>query len=195
MNANVGMLHPVVATVATYTPGTSITYNAGKVIAEARAANISWNRSNDRFFGDDTELDTDNGVTGYSAELEATGLTDEIRGYILGETASTDEYTINNLSSPDVGFGYVRKMRLTDESTGVVGDSYEGWWYYKAKFGVTSEESRTKEENTEWRTPTLTGTGTGVKLSTAATLSFATHKTFSTLAAAIAYVNGKAGIT
>ena len=194
MNANVGMLHPVAATVSTYTPGTSITYGTGKVIAEAVSATLNWNRADGRFYGDDVELDTDNGILGYTLDFEPSGLTDEARGYLLGETVQTNEYTINDAASPDVGFGYVRVMRSTNTSGNVV-TSYEGWWFHKIKFGIGSESTRTKEQSIEWRVPTLNGVGAGVKLDNSGKLAFATHKTFDTEAAAIAYVNGKAGIS
>ena len=194
MNANVGMLCPVVATVATYTEGTGITYNTGKKVAEAVSASINWNRSDGRFYGDDTLLDTDNGVTGYTIEFEPTGLTDEVRGYILGETVQSNEYSITEDASPDVGFGYVRVMR-TSNTSGVVTESYEGWWYHRLKFGVTNEQTQTKEQSTEWRIPTLTGVGEGVKLDSSMKTKYANHKTFATKADAISYVTGKAGIT
>ena len=194
MNANVGMLCPVVATVSTYTAGTSISYNNGKKIAEAVSASINWNRSDGRFYGDDVLLDSDNGVSGYSIEFEPTGLTDDVRGYILGETVQTGEYTVNEAASPDVGFGYVRVMRTTN-SSGKVVDSYEGWWYYKLKFGVTNEQTRTKEQNIEWRVPTLTGVGAGVQLDSSMVNKYATHKTFDSKADAISYVKTKAGVT
>ena len=193
MNANVGMIYPVAATVSAYTPGSSITYGTGKVIAEARSATLTWNREDGHFYGDNTELDSANGVLGYTLDFEPTGLTDEARAYLLGETVSTGEYSINNTASPDVGFGYVRLMRTT--GTSGVTDSYEAWWFKKLKFGLGSEESRTKEQNVEWRTPTLNGVGAGVSLDTSGKLVFADHKTFTTLSDAKSYLNGKAGIT
>jgi len=193
MNANVGMVHPVAAKVSAYTPGTSITYSTGKVIAEARRAALNWNRSNNKFFGDDVELDSDNGINGYTLEFEPSGLTDEARGYILGETVQTGEYSVSDAAAPDVGFGFVRVMRLTGTSSVV--DSFEGWWFHKLKFGVTGEQTATKEENVEWRVPTLTGNGAGVSLDSTGVKKFAVHKTFTTLTDAIAYVNGKAHIT
>lgn len=194
MNANVGMLCPVVATVASYTAGTGITYNTGKKVAEAVSASISWNRSDGKFYGDDVLLDSDNGVTGYQIEFEPSGLTDEVRGYILGETVQSSEYSITEAASPDVGFGYVRVMR-TSNTSGVVNESYEGWWYHRLKFGVTSEQTRTKEQNVEWRIPTLTGVGEGVQLDSGMVTKFAVHKTFASKSDAVAYVKGKAGIT
>lgn len=194
MNANVGMMHPVFAPVSTYTPGTGVTYGTGLVVAEAVSASVNWERSDGRFYGDDTQLDSDNGILGYTIDFEPTGLTDAVRAALLGETASSDEYTINNEAAPEGGFGYIRVMRATG-SSGVVDYSYEGWWYYKLRFGVNSEETRTKERQIEWRTPTLQGVGDGVSLDSTGVLSFAVHKTFDTLTAAISYVNGKAGIT
>ena len=189
MNANVGMQYLVAATVQTYTPGTSISYAAGSNFAEAVSASLSWNRADGNFYGDDAELDSDNGVLGYTIDLEPSGLSDSARGTLLGETVSSSEYTITDAAAPDVGFGYVRVMR--DKGT----VSYEAWWFYKVKFGVSSEETRTKEQSVEWRVPTLQGVGAGVTLDSTGTLSFAQHKTFTSLADAKSYLNSKAGIT
>ena len=189
MNANVGMVYPVAATVATYTPGSSISYNVGSNFAEAVSASLSWDRADGHFYGDDVELDSDNGILGYTIDFEPSGLSDTARATLLGETVSSSEYTITDKAAPDVGFGYIRVMR--DKGT----VKYEGWWFYKVKFGVSSEETRTKERSVEWRVPTLQGTGAGVSLDSSGTLDFAQHKTFNDLASAKAYINGKAGIT
>ena len=189
MNANVGMQYLVAATVSTYTPGTSITYATGSNFAEAVSASISWDRADGEFYGDDALLDTDNSVMGYTIDFEPAGLSDTARGTLLGETVQTSEYTISDKASPDVGFGFVRVMR--DKGT----TKYEGWWFYKVKFGISSEETRTKEKNLEWRVPTLQGKGMGVSLDSTGTLNFAQHKQFDTLAAAKSYLNGKANIT
>ena len=190
MNANVGMLYPVAATVQTYTPGSSISYiSPGSNFAEAVSASLSWERADGHFYGDDVELDSDNGVLGYTIDFEPSGLSDAARHLLLGETVSSSEYTITDAASPDVGFGYIRRMR--DKGT----ESYEAWWFYKVKFGVSSEETRTKERSVEWRVPTLQGVGAGVSLDSTGTLNFCQHQTFSSLASAKSYLNGKANIT
>ena len=194
MNANVGMVYPVAAPVATYTPGTSITYGAGSNFAEAVSANISWNRADGHFYADDAEIDSDNGVLGYTITFEPSGLTDAARAMLLGETLANSEYSINDAAAPDVGFGYIRVMRSSG-ANGVVGVTYEGWWFQKLKFGVTSEETHTREESIEWRTPTLEGTGAGMSLDSSGKLSFAVHRTFDSFSAAKTWLNGKAGIT
>ena len=189
MNGNVGMQYLVAATVQTYTPGTSISYTGGSNFAEAVSAALNWERADGHFYGDDVELDSDNSVLGYTIDIEPSGLSDSARQLLLGETVSTGEYTITDAPAPDVGLGYVRVMR--DKGT----MSYEGWWFYKMKFSLTSEETRTKERGMEWRTPTIQGVGAGVLLGSGATQSFAKHKTFTTLSDAKGYVNSCAGIS
>ena len=193
MKANVGMQHPVMALVDTYTPGTSISYKDGMVVAEAVSANITWNRATDTFRGDDVELDSDNGVQGYTIEFEPSGLKDVVRAKMIGETLVNTEYEINNNAAPDIGFGYMRVMRETNDS-GVVQTTYEGIWFRKLKIGITSEETRTKGESIEWRIPTLTGIGAGVNLDNSGVLKFAVHRTFADGADCIAWLNAKAGI-
>ena len=194
MKPNVGMVYPVCAPVATYTPGTGVTYSAGSVVSEARSASISWDRADGEFYGDDILLDSDNGVLGYTIDFEPAGLQDAIRATLLGETVlNTSEYNITDAAAPYVGFGYVRVMR--DNSTGTVITNYEAWWYYRVQFSVNSEETRTKERNIEWRVPTLSGRGTGVQLDSSDTLTFAVHKSFETMSDAKTWLNGKASIT
>lgn len=194
MKANVGMQYPVASVISTYTPGTGVTYGTGFVVSEARGASITWEREEGEFRGDDARLDTMNGVLGYTLDFEAAGVSDDVRNKLLGEVvANTSEYTITDASAPDVGFGYIRVMR--DNSSGTVVENYEAWWYYKLKFGITSEETRTKERTIEWRVPTLSGVGDGVQLSSGKTLSFATHQTFTTFTAAKTWLQTKAGIS
>jgi len=188
MNANVGMVYPVAATVATYTPGSTLTYTGGSNFAEAVAATVNWDRADGHFYGDNVELDSENGILGYTIDFDLSGLSDAARGLLLGETATSGEYEITDKAAPDVGFGYIRVMR----NKGVV--SYEAWWFRKLKFGVSSEETRTKERDIEWRVPTLNGVGSGVSLDSSGNLSFAIHKTYSSLNDAKSYLNGKAGI-
>ena len=65
----------------------------------------------------------------------------------------------------------------------------------RVKFGVTGEQTRTKEQTTEWRVPTLTGIGAGVQIDSSMVNKYAQHKTFTDKASAIAYVKTKAGIS
>ncbi len=196
MKANVGMRYAVASPVSAYTPYTSITYGTGFVVTEARGANVTFETENGEFRGDDIVLDTANGVLGYTVEFETAGLKDAVRAQLLGEVKDeSDAYHITGASAPDMGFGYVKQMRETGEN-GTVGTTWEAMWYHKLKFAQPNEESRTKERTMEWRSPTISGTGSGVFLAAAAQEpDFVEHKTFSAFAAAKTYLNGKAGIT
>jgi len=191
MNANVGMVYPVAATVQTYTPGSPIGYKSGSGsnFAEAVSATLSWERADGHFYADDVELDSDNSILGYTIDFEPSGLSDTARALLLGETVNSQEYSIEDSPAPDVGFGYVRVMR--DKGT----VKYEGWWFHKLKFGISSEETRTKERNIEWRVPTLQGVGSGVLLDNTGKMKFAIHKAFDSLSSAKSWLNGKAGIS
>ena len=194
MKANVGMQYPVASPITAYTPGTGVTYGTGFVVSQARGASITWEREDGEFRGDDARIDSMNGVLGYSLDFEAAGISDDVRNKLLGEVvANTSEYTITDASAPDVGFGYIKVMR--DDASGTVVENYEAWWYWKMKFGLNSEETRTKERTIEWRVPTLNGVGDGVQLTSDKTLSYATHKTFATFADAKTWLKTKAGIT
>ena len=193
MKPNVGMVYPVYAPISAYTAGTSITYGTGSVVAEARSATVSWERSDGEFYGDDVLLDSDNGATGYTIEFEPTGLSDAVRAGLLGEVLATSDYEITDAAAPDVGFGYIRVMR--EEGTNGVKTTYEGWWYHKVKFSISSEATATKEATLEWRTPTLNGKGAGVRLDSTERVVFAKHRSFETMTAAKSWLNTQANIT
>jgi hypothetical protein len=194
MKPNVGMVYPVAAFIDSYTPGTSISYEDGFVVAEARGATLTWETSDGEFYGDDVLLDTDKGVSGFTIDFEPSGLKTAVRAKLLGEKeASTDVYRITNANPPDLGFGYVRVMR--EDAEGSVTVTYEAWWFYKVKFSISSEETRTKEKNIEWRVPTLNGKGAGVYLDSSGDIAFADHEDFTTLDAAKAWLNSLADIS
>lgn len=196
LKPNVGMKHPVAAAVSAYTPRTSITYGTGFVIDEARSATITWETEDGEFYGDDILLDSANGVTGYTVDFEPTGLRAGVREKLLGEVYdnTNKDYTITGAPSPVVGFGFIRVMK--DDTSGTPVYTYEAWWFYRVRFGQPNEESRTKEKNVEWRTPTISGKGLGAFLSADAEQpDFVTHKDFETYAAAETWLNAKANIS
>ena len=196
MKANVGMRYAVAALVDTYTPYSGISYDDGFVVSEARGANVSWETEDGEFRGDDIVLDTARGVLGYTIEFETAGLEDTVRAALLGEDKdSSDVYHITGAEAPDVGFGYVKQMRET-QNDGTVETTWEVMWYHKVKFAQPNEEARTKERSMEWRVPTITGTGAGVFLEADADQpDYATHVTFSTFASAKSYLDGLAEIS
>jgi len=194
--AFIGMRHPVVATLASHTPGAEPTYGAGMVVGHAIAGNLTITRNSNPLHGDDTIVEDDNSVTAMSLELGVDDLDTPVREYMLGLVkkstgsgqSSVDTYYDTDASAPYVGLGYIRVRRLD----GVT--KYEGVWYYKAMFSEESESSATKNESIEWQTPTVTGRCMGISIDSTGALTFRKKQYFTTEGEAIAWLNGLAGI-
>lgn len=190
--AMIGLRYVVAAQIDAETPGAAITYKAGKVIGKAISANLTWNRNNNPLYADDTIAEDDNGVTSGSIELNVDDLSDEARGYVLGEKTVTvgqgTEYETSEEAAPYVGFGYIRVRRKNGATT------YQACWYHKAQFGEGSENAQTKGENIEWQTPTITGRIMGVQNDESLAINFRRRANFDTEAAAQAWLKTKAGI-
>lgn len=189
MKPNVGMSYAYAALVNTYTPGTGITYGTPFQVSEARGATLNWEGSDGEFYGDDVLLDTDTRITRYTLDFETAGLKSEVRAKLLGETVLTGSkgYRVTDKGSPETGFAFIKTMR--EDVEGVVAERYEGWFFYRNKFRLNSEEARTKERDIEWRVPTLNGTGLGAVLDNSGEIAYCDHQDFTTLADAKAWVN------
>ena len=195
--AFIGMRHVVAAKIATETPGAALTYSAGMVVGKAIQGNLTWDRNDNPLYADDAIAENDNGATGGSIELVTDDLLDTVRAYLLGDeaisvgtgTSATTEYESTDEPAPYVGFGYMR-VRVKNGVT-----SYQAVWYHKAQFGETNENAQTKGQTIEWQTPTLTGRIMGVNDNADGQIRFRRRATFETAAAAIAWLDAKAGIT
>lgn len=192
-NPNVGMMYPVWAPLASHTDGAMPTYNAGTVIQEARNATVTREYANNPLYGDDRIVDDDNGLTGLTMSFESTGLSDTDRVKLLGEEANADTTTggqwVSDNETPWGGFGYIRKMRLNGTR------QFEAWWTLKIKFQEESQATSTREGSISWGTPTLNGRAASLYVDATNTAKYRLHKTFDTITAAKAWLNGYANIT
>lgn len=192
-NPNVGMMYPVWAPMTAHTDGSMPTYGTGKVIQEARNATVNREYANNPLYGDDHIVDDDNGLTGLTMSFESTGLTDEDRVAMLGEEANENTTTggqwVSDNETPWGGYGYIRKMRLNGVR------SFEAWWTLKIKFQEESMATQTREGQITWGTPTLNGRADGLIIDNSDKLRYQLHKTFETISAAKAWLNGLANIT
>lgn len=196
--AFIGMLRPVYSKITTYTEGSAITYGTGAVISKARSASISYEHEDNPFYGDDVIVENDQGLNGYTIDLETTDLPIDIRCDLLGETALTTTsdnvtttigYRATDAQPPYVGFGFVRVL--------MVGGSkkYEGFWFHRLQFAMESEEANTKEKSISWGAPKIHGTGVGVYLDSSGAVSWYDHMEFTSLSAAETWLYGKANIS
>lgn len=192
-NPNVGMMYPVWTPLTGHTDGSMPTYGTGIVIQEARNATVNREYANNPLYGDDHIVDDDNGLTGLTMSFESTGLTDADRVAMLGEEANANTTTggqwVSDNETPWGGYGYIRKMRLNGVR------SFEAWWTLKIKFQEESMATQTREGQITWGTPTLNGRADGLIIDSSDKQRYQLHKTFETISAAKAWLNGLANIT
>ena len=190
-NPNVGMMYPVWSPIATCVDGSLPTYGTGRVVQEARSANVTKEINNNPLYGDDRIVDDDNGITGLTVSFQSTGLTFADRVALLGESVvgtSDEAQWEDDSSTPYGGFGYIRVMR----DNGV--RKFEAYWILKIKFQEESQETATKEGSITWRTPTLNGRAAGCDVDGSGKLRFRQHKVFETAAAAKEWLNTKLSV-
>ncbi len=193
--AFIGMLRPVYSKITAYTEGSAITYGTGAVISKARSASISYEHEDNPFYGDDVIVENDQGLNGYTIDLETTDLPITVRCDLLGETELTGTgsevigYRATDAQPPYVGFGFVRVLMVGGTK------KYEGFWFHRLQFAMESEEANTKEKSISWGAPKIHGTGVGVYLDATGAVSWYDHMEFATLAAAETWLYGKANIT
>lgn len=190
-NPNVGMMYPVWAPITTCVDGSLPTYGTGRVLQEARSANVTKEINNNPLYGDDRIVDDDNGMTGMTVTFESTGLTMEDRIAVLGESVvstSDDAQWEDDSATPYGGFGYIRVMR--DSGT----RKFEAYLILKIKYQEENQETATKEGNITWRTPTLNGRAAGHDVDGSGKLRFRQHKVFSSASAAKTWLNNKLNV-
>ena len=190
--ARIGMRHVVAAPISTETSGSAIEYGTGVVDGHGTQGIVNWQRSDNPLYGDDVIVENDNGPTGYTLEIGVTEMLETVEATVLGyvaDTTDTGAYEITDAAAPYCGSGYVQVIRRK----GVT--KYKAVWFHKAQFGISTEETRTKQQTIEWGTPVMTGQGLGVYIDNSGKAKFRRQKMFDTEAAAVTWLNGLANIT
>lgn len=192
--AGVGMLHVVAALITSHADGSAPVYSPGFSVGPGVAADITFQTADNPDMGDDVVIDNDNGVTGYTGTMENNYIEEEVAAKLYGwkqsGSGSSVEYVITDAPSPYLGFGYLKKCL----DNGVV--KYRAFWYLKAQIQIGSYmNGRTKPRNgVEWQHDTSNITGHGAIVDATGEIHFVIPKTFTTRAAAEAWLDDKAGI-
>ena len=190
--AYIGMGYLVASPITSET-GNNIVYGDGFVIGPAVAANLTYVINDNPDFGDDVEQDNDNGINGYNGTIEATNIEDAVFARLLGWEAVGEgdalEYESNAGAPPKMGWGYIGVKR----TNGVM--RYEAHWFHKAQFTQPTVRNNTKTRQIEWAHPSLTVNGIAAYLGNTVTPRWFRQKTFTTAAAAMAWLDQKANIT
>lgn len=196
--AKIGMKYPVYAPFdGDHTPGTAISYGTGKVLCHAISADVTLNRRDNPLYGDDTKIENDKGITDYTIVFTGDDIPTDALTDLLGETEVKDSstppavthYSVVDSNPPYVGFGYYRVLMVDNVKY------FEAFWYHQVQFAKEDESATTKQEQIEWGTYRLSGTGFGVELDNTGAVHMYDHMKFDTEAAAKAWVKARAGIT
>lgn len=189
--AKIGLRYPVFA-IGTETTS-AITYASGAILAKAISANIKIDTSDIKLYSDDVISETDRSFVGGTITLDADDLSDAVRIALLGYAEGSEidavthakELSSNSGTTPaTVGVGFYGKRR----KSGV--DTWRAIWLKKVQFAEPTDDYSTKGESVEFKTPTLEGI-----VMVCADGKWKEEGTFSTEAGAIAWLNGKSGIS
>lgn len=191
--AGIGMLYMVAAPVTSHTDGNPITYGEGFEVGPSVAADLSFNSNDNPDMGDDVVIDNDTGITGYSGTVENNFLDETIAAKLYGWplNSQSNEYAITSMSSPHMGFGYIKKCL----DKGVL--KFRAFWFLKAQFQLGSYvNARTKPNGSvDWQHDTSNISGIGAVVDSTGDAHYVIPKTFTTFAAAQSWLKGKANIS
>ena len=190
----IGCKHLVASPVATYTEGSGITYGTGFVVGPLVAVNLSFNVADNPDFGDDVELDNDDGINGYNGTMDMNKIALENRAKLLNwkTTGTTDiVYHVTDAMPKEHGWGYYRVMMDSGVKT------VEAMWFHRAKFTQQSMSDNTKKRSIEWGHPQLAVNGIGAILDGSGDAEWFIPKVFTGVTAeadAAAWLDTKAGV-
>ena len=189
-----GLRDPVSAPIVTEVPGSPITYGTGVRLGAAIEANVTFERADNPLYGNDVIVENDNGITGGSVSFGTDDLDDAQQQAVIGVKqmgSLPDQYFEETAASAaPVGFGYIRVKK----KGGVL--KFVAYWIHKVQFGLNEDSAKTKADSIEWQTPTIEGVMMGVMLDPADNEPrFRRHRTFTTYAAAKAWLFELANIT
>lgn len=181
--AKIGLTNLYYAKLTEASDGTP-SYDGAKTLGKAVSANVSITNNSATLYADDVLVESDTSFQSGTITLGVDEDGDAIFADLLGHEISSGtgaEAGIVTKKSTDVA-PYVAVGRvITKMVSGVY--FYKAEVLFKVKFGEPSQEDSTKNESLEFRTSEIEGS-----ISALADGRFATSKTFSTKADAVAFI-------
>ena len=184
--AVIGLRYPIWSPYVSGPAAGVITYGTAVTSDHAIEANVSWSRNENNLYGDDVIVEYDNSIMGGEITFVYDHLAPALRASMLGEVqiGTTGVYEISDAVAPHGGFGYIKTMRNGGTTT------YDAYWYHDVQFVLDGESAKTRGENIEWQTPTITGKIYGVDEDGSGAFKFRTVKSHTTEALAKTYLDG-----
>ena len=168
----------------------AVSYTGGKQKADLLVrANVKYNRDSAKQFADNHAVESVNGITGGTLELETASLPDDVISDLMGYALSQGEMIVTDEEAPYMGVGYY----TCEIFHGV--KSFKSYWFYKTQFGLTDDNAETKGDSTSFQNANLSTDLLGVVQSEGGKVDFAATHTHTTETAAISWLKTKAGIS
>lgn len=190
----VGMRHVVAAPVDTASEiaGQPLAYKKGMIATRAVAADITYDRSENKYYADDSLAESDNAATSVTISITGSEFLPDARAALFGvkmiEESGNKVYRTTSEPSPYIGLGYMTTLIYKGQY------KYFANWIHKMQFALSGESARTKGETIEWQDETATGNIMGVSVDSSGAIAFVDQIEFDTAAKAIEWLNTKAGI-
>lgn len=136
------------AALVTEETSTTTTYGTPRKISEAITAKITPNVETATLYADDKASEVEEAFGDIDVEIGVKDLSVEDYAFLLGKTVDANGGVTDSVSdvAPYVALGF--EIPLT-------GGGKRLYWYYKGKFGIPSSEHTTKQDKTEFQTPTI----------------------------------------
>ena len=198
--AGIGLKHIVAAPIDTERDapyGEEPFYKKGMVITRGVSISTSYNRQDNEFYADDSLAENDNSTVSSDISITGAEFTPEARvmcfGDVMVNESGVDVFYKSGELTPYLGVGYI----TSDIRKGV--RSYYANWVHKMQFALQGDNASTKGQTVDWQTVTVTGKGFPMFLTKANKIVPGAYARFTNEnggeAAAIAWINAKAGIT
>jgi phi13 family phage major tail protein len=187
-----GLKYPVYAHAVD--DGSSITYSNGAVFAEAVTADINVELNNEKFYSNDTASEVDNSFKDGTLAISVNDFSSKAKvdtlgykeGAVIDVVTGEKELSTEGAEAPYIGFGFYGKGK----KRGVA--YYRAIWLKKIKFGEPSDKFQTRTATPVFNPDDLVAQVLPVSWDSTY---WKDEARFSTEAAAIAWLNGKAGIS
>jgi phi13 family phage major tail protein len=167
-----------------------VSYTDGKVLAHAIEVGMTINMIDVPLYADDREVDRYKGFSNGTINVNGDDVAPADMGILLGHEVETDTNGMIIITSKGedegiyVGLGFFATTRKTGDV------KYRAIFLHKVKFAIPNETLRTKGETITFQTPQISGTFITDILNV-----WKEEAICDTEAAAIAWLNGKSGIT
>ena len=188
----VGMRHVVAAPIDREPANAAIVYKQGMLATRAVAAEITYERSENKYYADDVLAESDNAATSGTISITGSEFLPAARVALFGvkEVTENDKtiYRTTSTPSPYIGLGYVTVQIYKGTY------KYFANWIHKMQFALSGESARTKGESIEWQDETASGDIMGVAVDASGEPAFMDQVEFTSAAEAEAWLDEKANI-